>query len=104
MIKILVLRADRLGQSEIQFQVRVFTSDDGSTWWQAEGAPSLLTYPASEILAITDDAGLTDADKRQAIVDQLIRPDIETLGLSDAERALDSVETLVGAWPITISL
>jgi hypothetical protein len=104
MIKVRVLRAQRLGQNDIQFQVRIFGSEDGTTWLQVEGAPDVLTYTADEILAITDDAALSEAQKKQAIIKELIRPDIEGLKLSDAERALTSIDTLVGDWPITIDL
>jgi lipase chaperone LimK len=104
MIKVRVLRAQRLGRNDIQFQVRVFESADGATWFQAEGAPPQLTYPAAEVLAITEDQSLTDAEKRQAIVTQLIKPDIQALGLSDAEKALDDVKSLVSDWPVTFSL
>lgn len=103
MIKVEVLGMERLGGSEVRFPVVVYKSTDGTVWTQVVGAPSYVTFQATEILAITNDTVLTDAEKVQALAD-LMKAQVEGYGVSEAEEAVDDLAALGITYPVTIDL
>ena len=104
MLKVEVLGSERLGISEVTFRVRVLKSvDDGVTWVEVMGAPDNLVVSAAEILAITNDEGLTDNQKKVALL-QLMQTQVEGYGVTEAEEAIDDLAALAIAYPVTINL
>jgi hypothetical protein len=102
MIKVEVLRKERLGTTEIRFQIQMFKSKDGTVWFQVV-APEWLTYQASQILAITESDSLSEQEKKLALI-ELLRQDVIAFGVSEAEQADEALDALITTWPVTINL
>lgn len=103
MIKFTVGYPEKLGPSQIRFPITVYKSEDGTVWDQIPGAPTDVSFPATEVLIITDNAGLTDGQKLTALAD-MMKAQVEAQYVTEAEEAVDDLAALGITYPVTINL
>lgn len=96
--------ASLLSNGQIGISFCLYSSEDGTTWVQVDRGTGDISLQAADVLAITQDDTLTDAQKAGAI-NQLLLERIEGLGLTQSRDALQELEALLpSGWPITVNL
>jgi len=103
MIKVEILGVEKIGTADLRFPLIVYRSTDGTVWTQVVQAPASVSFPATTILAITNNDALTSQEKLAALV-SLMKAQVEEFGVSEAEEAIDDLAALGITYPVTINL
>lgn len=103
MIKFTVGYPEKLGPSQIRFPITVYKSDDGTVWDQIPGAPTDVSFAATQVLAITNDTALTSAEQLSALAD-MMKAQVVAQYITEAEEAVDDLAALGITYPVTINL
>jgi hypothetical protein len=100
-----VLSSEAGADGSVKFDCWIQREAEVDVWVNVDRGHRSLVLPANVVLAITEDPGLTDAQKRAAIK-ALFKEQAKGWGIDVADAAEQDIMSLIpsGSWPVDVDL
>jgi len=100
-----VLDSEAAGDGTVHFDCIIQKEDPPGTWTDVPRGHRTLVLGAAAVLAITENPGLTDPQKRAAL-SQLFKTEAQGWGIDESDAAETDILALIpaGSWPVNVDL